>query len=41
VILAKRVGRIPEARPMIEDLRRAGLYVNDQVIADALRRAGE
>ena len=41
VILAKRIGRIAQARPIIEDLRRAGLYVSDAVIADALKRAGE
>jgi predicted nucleic acid-binding protein len=41
VILANRLGRIAEARPIIEDLRRAGLYVTDLVIADALKRAGE
>jgi predicted nucleic acid-binding protein len=41
VILAKRLGRIAEARPIIEDLRRAGLYVKDTVIADALKRAGQ
>ena len=41
VILAKRLGRIAEARPIIEDLRRAGLYVTNLVIADALKRAGE
>ena len=41
VILAKRLGRIAEAKPIIEDLRRAGLYVADLVIADALKRAGE
>jgi predicted nucleic acid-binding protein len=41
VILAKRIGRIVEARPLIEDLRQVGLYVKDDVIADALRQAGE
>jgi predicted nucleic acid-binding protein len=41
VILAKRIGRIAEARPIIEDLRRAGLYLRDDVIADVLKRAGE
>jgi predicted nucleic acid-binding protein len=41
VILAKRLGRIVEARPIIEDLRRAGLFVTDPVIADALKQAGE
>jgi predicted nucleic acid-binding protein len=41
VILAKRLGRIAEVRPIIEDLRRAGLYVTDALIADALGRPGE
>jgi predicted nucleic acid-binding protein len=41
VILAKRLGRITEARPIIEDLRRVGLYVKENVIADALKQAGE
>jgi predicted nucleic acid-binding protein len=41
VILAKRIGRIVEARPIIEDLRRVGLYVKDSVIANALKQAGE
>ncbi len=41
VILAKRLGRIAEARRIIDDLRRAGLYVKDDVIAEALKQAGE
>ncbi len=41
VVLAKRLGRIVQARPIIDDLRRAGLYVTDSVIADALKQAGE
>jgi predicted nucleic acid-binding protein len=41
VILAKRLGRIAAAKPIIEDLRRVGLYVKDNVIADALKQAGE
>ncbi len=41
VILARRIGRISEARPLILELRRAGLRVSDDVIAAALRRAGE
>ena len=41
VILAKRIGRIAEARPVIEELRRAGLRASDDVIANALRRANE
>ena len=41
VILAKRVGRITAARPVIEELRRAGLYVSEEVIAKALKPVGE
>ena len=41
VILAKRIGRISEARPVIEELRRAGLRVSEDVIATALKQAGE
>jgi predicted nucleic acid-binding protein len=41
VILAKRIGRIAAARPVIEDLRRAGLRVSDEVIANALKQADE
>jgi hypothetical protein len=41
VILGKRVGRVVEKRPIIEELRRAGLQLADDVIADALMRAGE
>lgn len=41
VILAKRIGKIVEARPVIEELRRVGLYVRDEVIAGALSQVGE
>jgi predicted nucleic acid-binding protein len=41
IILAKRLGRISAARPLIEELRRAGLYVKDDVIANALKQVGE
>jgi predicted nucleic acid-binding protein len=41
VILAKRLGRITAARPIIDEIRRVGLYVTDNVIADALKQAGE
>lgn len=40
-ILARRAGRIAEARPLVEELRRAGLRVSDDVIAIALKQAGE
>jgi predicted nucleic acid-binding protein len=41
VVLAKRIGRIAEARPVIEELRRAGLRASEAVIANALGRADE
>jgi predicted nucleic acid-binding protein len=41
VILGKRLGKIAEARPVIEELRRVGLYVKDDVITDALKQVGE
>ncbi|MGZ3381011.1 MAG: DUF3368 domain-containing protein, partial [Isosphaeraceae bacterium] len=41
VILAKRIGKIVEARTVIEELRGVGLYVKDEVIAGALSQAGE
>jgi predicted nucleic acid-binding protein len=41
VILAKRIGRIAAARPVIEGLDRAGLRVSEAVIEDALKRANE
>lgn len=36
VLSAKRSGRIPTSRPVVEALRRAGLYVSDALIAEAL-----
>lgn len=41
VLLAKKRGLIPEARPIMEDLIRAGLYLSDSVLNKALRRVGE
>jgi predicted nucleic acid-binding protein len=41
VILAKKAGRIAEARPVFEELRKVGLYVTPRVLADALKKAGE
>ena len=36
VLRAKVRGRVPAARPLVEDLRRAGLYLSDGLIDDAL-----
>ena len=41
VILAKRIGKIIEARAVIEELRGVGLHVKDEVIASALSQVGE
>jgi len=41
VLLAKARGAISEARPVLEELLRAGMYLSQRVIADALRRIGE
>ena len=36
IILAKRIGKIVAARPVIAELRRVGLYVKDEVVASGL-----
>lgn len=41
VLNAKRHGLIPLARPVIEELLGAGLYLSRPVIDEALRRVGE
>jgi predicted nucleic acid-binding protein len=41
VLLAKRIGRITLARPVVEQLRASGLYLSDIVIQQALERVGE
>jgi len=41
VLAAKRQGRIPAARPVLEDLLRSGLYLSRPVLDEALRRVGE
>lgn len=41
VLVAKRRGLIPLARPVVEALRRAGLYLSDDVVARALELVGE
>jgi len=41
VLLAKTGGRIPAARQVIDDLRRAGLYLSDDIVARALALVGE
>jgi predicted nucleic acid-binding protein len=41
VILNKQIGRIAEARAVTAELRRAGLRVSEDVVAIALKQAGE
>jgi predicted nucleic acid-binding protein len=41
VLAARRRGVIPAARPVIDDLVSAGLYLSRRVIDDALLRVGE
>lgn len=41
VLRAKRRGVIPAARPVIEHLRRVGLYASDALIEQALAHLGE
>ena len=38
---AKAMGRISQAAPVIEHLRRTGLYVSDALVAHLLREVGE
>jgi predicted nucleic acid-binding protein len=39
--LAKEIGHIPAARPVIERLRASGMYLSDPVVDQALARVGE
>lgn len=41
VLVAKRLGSLPEARPVIERLRQVGLYLDGEFVDDVLRRIGE
>lgn len=41
VLAAKHRGHIPEARPVIEDMMQAGLYLSRQVLEQALMRVDE
>jgi predicted nucleic acid-binding protein len=41
VLLAKRVGRITLARPVVDQLRASGMYLSDVVMNLALERVGE
>jgi predicted nucleic acid-binding protein len=41
ILVAKKRGLIPKARPVIEELIRAGLYLSRQILNEALRRVDE
>ncbi|MES9903396.1 MAG: DUF3368 domain-containing protein [Sedimenticola sp.] len=41
VLVAKKRGLIPQARPIIEDMMTAGLYLSRKVVCEALSRVGE
>jgi predicted nucleic acid-binding protein len=41
VLIAKQRGEIPAARPVLEELRQAGMYLSDAVLNRALKRVGE
>lgn len=41
VLAAKRRGVIPKARPVIEDMMSAGLYLSKRVLDRALEKVGE
>lgn len=41
VLVAKKRGLIPKARPILEDLVKGGLYLSKKVLDQALKRVGE
>lgn len=41
VLIAKQRGHIPAARPVLENLRGAGMYLSESVLNRALSRVGE
>jgi predicted nucleic acid-binding protein len=41
ILTAKRRGRIPQARPVLERLRQAGMYLSDRTMNQALVLVGE
>jgi len=40
-LLAKTRGQLSAARPLVEELRQAGLYLSDTLIREALSLVGE
>jgi predicted nucleic acid-binding protein len=41
VLVARRQGRVPAARPVLEHLRRSGMFLSDRVLDRALALVGE
>ena len=41
VILARQIGALPLARPVVEELRKAGFYLTDELAGQALALVGE
>jgi predicted nucleic acid-binding protein len=41
LVLAKRLGKLPVIRPLVDRLTASGYYLTDGVVEDALRLAGE
>jgi predicted nucleic acid-binding protein len=41
VLVAKQRGLIPQARPVLEDMMQAGMYLSRKVLDQALQRVGE
>lgn len=41
ILAAKKRGIIPQARPVLENLLRSGLYLSKSILDEALKRVGE
>lgn len=41
VLAGKKIGRIAKARPVLEELRGAGMYLSDRIVNEALSLVGE
>jgi predicted nucleic acid-binding protein len=41
VLVAKRVGMLPEVKPVLEQLRGLGMYLSDRLVVETLAQAGK
>lgn len=41
LLIAKRRGLLPEVKPWVEKLKRAGAHLNDDLVSKALKMVGE